>query len=65
MLGLDRGAYANYIVVKPNGPLTANGSTMSKIAFAAGGFGPNVAWTAALEGAAVRFVGHEIGRAHV
>jgi sugar/nucleoside kinase (ribokinase family) len=52
------GCVVQDIVVKPNGPLTANGSTMSKIAFAAGGFGPNVAWTAALEGAAVRFVGH-------
>jgi sugar/nucleoside kinase (ribokinase family) len=31
---------------------------MSQIFFAPGGFGPNVAWTAALEGALVRFVGH-------
>ena len=52
------GCVVQDIVVKPNGPLTANGSTMSRIAFAPGGFGPNVAWTAALEGAAVRFVGH-------
>jgi sugar/nucleoside kinase (ribokinase family) len=52
------GCVVQDIVVKPNGPLTANGSTMSRIAFAPGGFGPNVAWTAALEGATVRFVGH-------
>ncbi len=52
------GCVVQDIVVKPNGPLVANGSTMSRIAFAPGGFGPNVAWTAALEGAAVRFVGH-------
>ncbi|HTT92575.1 MAG TPA: PfkB family carbohydrate kinase [Acidimicrobiales bacterium] len=52
------GCVVQDIVVKPNGPLTANGSTMSRIAFAPGGFGPNVAWTAALEGASVRFVGH-------
>jgi sugar/nucleoside kinase (ribokinase family) len=52
------GCVVQDIVVKPNGPLTPNGSTMSRIAFAPGGFGPNVAWTAALEGAAVRFVGH-------
>ncbi len=52
------GCVVQDIMVKPNGPLTANGSTMSRIAFAPGGFGPNVAWTAALEGAAVRFVGH-------
>jgi sugar/nucleoside kinase (ribokinase family) len=52
------GCVVQDIVVKPNGPLVTNGSTMSQIAFAAGGFGPNVAWTAALEGAAVRFVGH-------
>ncbi len=52
------GCVVQDIVVKPNGPLTTNGSTMSRIAFAPGGFGPNVAWTAALEGAAVRFVGH-------
>jgi sugar/nucleoside kinase (ribokinase family) len=52
------GCVVQDIVVKPSGPLTTNGSTMSRIAFAPGGFGPNVAWTAALEGAAVRFVGH-------
>ena len=52
------GCVVQDIVVKPNGPLTAGGSTMSRIAFAPGGFGPNVAWTAALEGASVRFVGH-------
>jgi sugar/nucleoside kinase (ribokinase family) len=52
------GCVVQDIVVTPNGSLVPGGSTMSKILFAAGGFGPNVAWTAALEGAAVRFVGH-------
>jgi sugar/nucleoside kinase (ribokinase family) len=45
------------IVVKLDEPLMTGGSTVSRISFSAGGFGPNVAWTAALEGAAVRFVG--------
>lgn len=52
------GCVVQDIVVKPSGPLIANGSTRSRIEFAPGGFGPNVAWTAALEGAAVRFLGH-------
>jgi sugar/nucleoside kinase (ribokinase family) len=52
------GCVVQDIVVKPYGPLVPGGSTMSRIAFAPGGFGPNVAWTAALEGASVRFVGH-------
>lgn len=51
------GCMVQDIVVKPLSPLVAGGSTMSQIFFAPGGFGPNVAWTAALEGAAVRFVG--------
>ncbi|GEM_PF-259016 len=45
------------VIVKPAAPLVPGGSTASQIVFAPGGFGPNVAWTAALEGAAVRFVG--------
>jgi len=52
------GCMVQDIVVKPTAPLVAGGSTMSRIMFAPGGFGPNVAWTAALEGACVRFVGH-------
>ena len=34
------GCVVQDIVVKPHGPLTTNGSTMSRIAFAPGGFGP-------------------------
>lgn len=52
------GCMVQDIVVKPTVPLVPGGSTMSRILFAPGGFGPNVAWTAALEGASVRFVGH-------
>jgi len=51
------GCVVQDVVVKPLGPLVPGGSSMSKIVFAPGGFGPNVALTAALEGAAVRFVG--------
>lgn len=51
------GCVVQDIVVKPVGRLVPGGSTMSQILFAPGGFGPNVAWTAALEGAAIRFVG--------
>jgi sugar/nucleoside kinase (ribokinase family) len=51
------GCMVQDIVVKPYGHLVPGGSTMSQIFFAPGGFGPNVAWTAALEGASVRFIG--------
>jgi sugar/nucleoside kinase (ribokinase family) len=46
------------VVVKLDEPLVPGASTMSRISFSPGGFGPNVAWTAALESAAVRFMGH-------
>ncbi len=52
------GCVVQDVVVKPSQPLVPDGSTLSQILFAPGGFGPNVAWTAALEGASVRFVGH-------
>jgi sugar/nucleoside kinase (ribokinase family) len=52
------GCVVQDVVVKPSQPLVPGGSTLSQILFAPGGFGPNVAWTAALEGASVRFVGH-------
>ncbi|MGC8628220.1 MAG: carbohydrate kinase family protein [Acidimicrobiales bacterium] len=52
------GCFVQDIVVKPLQALVPGGSTKSRIVFAPGGFGPNVAWTAALEGASVRFLGH-------
>jgi sugar/nucleoside kinase (ribokinase family) len=52
------GCFVQDIVVRPFQALVPGGSTKSQIIFAPGGFGPNVAWTAALEGASVRFLGH-------